>query len=204
MEQTQPTPQPRGDFVAFLNRDKQPGDRRPIFEGRIARPGSDDKHPLTLWAHEHADPKTGEMKTMYSGTIGAVSPDAAPGDQVAALTRASTAADQALGNLTLRPRQVVLFANGFKGEAPDKKRPDLWGAVNFGDGSPIARCSVWLAKTRSGEVMLSGATQYPIPGKSEADMQMADARDGLEEMIGRGDVSKGMPEKRKGRGGRGE
>lgn len=194
-------PQPRGDFVAFLNRDKQPGDRRPIFEGRIAKPGADDKHSLTLWAHEYSDPKTGEIKTMYSGTIGAVSPDAAPVEQVAALLRAD-AAEQSVGNLTLRPRQVVIFPNGFKDDAPDKKRPDLWGAVNFGDGSPVARCSVWFGKTRNGGAMLSGATQYPIPGKSEADMQRAD--DGLADLLERGAVTKGLTDKKRTRGGRGD
>lgn len=194
--------QPRGDFVAFLNRDKQPGDRRPIFEGRIAKPGSDDKHALTLWAHEYTDPRTGEVKTMYSGTIGATSPDAAPADQIAAITRIGSASEQTIGNLSLRPRQVVLFPNGFKAEAPDKERPDLWGAANFGDGSPVVRSSVWLRKTRNGEVMLSGATSYPIPGKTEADMQRGE--DGLAELLERGGVTKGEPEKRKGRGGRGD
>ena len=41
-----PTQQQRGDFVAFLNRNKQPGDRRPMFEGRIAKPGS---AAITAW-----------------------------------------------------------------------------------------------------------------------------------------------------------
>lgn len=194
--------QPRGDFVAFLNRDKQPGDNRPIFEGRTAKPGSEDKLDLTLWAHEYTDPKTGEVRTMYSGTIGAVSRDADPAGQIAALTRATDVADQTLGNLSLRPRQVVLFPNGFKADAPDKQRPDLWGAINFGDGSPIARASVWLGKTRNGEVMLSGATGYPMPGKSEAEMQRDE--DGLKDLIDSGAVSKGMPDKkRKASGGRG-
>ena len=196
----QNTTQPRGDFVAFLNRDKQPGDNRPIFEGRVAKPGNDDKVALTLWAHEYADPKTGEVKTMYSGTVGAVSRDAAPADQIAALTHAADAGDQVLGNLSLRPRQIVLFPNGFKADAPDKQRPDLWGAINFGDGSPIARASVWLTKTRTGEAMLSGATGYPLPGKSEADMQRGD--EGLKDLIETGAVTKGMPEKKKGRGAR--
>jgi hypothetical protein len=190
--------QPRGDFVAFLNRDKQPGDNRPIFEGRLAKPGSDEKVPLTLWAHEYTDPRTGEVKTMYSGTIGAVSPDASASDQISALTRSGDAGEQSLGNLSLRPRQVVLFPNGFKADAPDKNRPDLWGAVNFGDGSPIARSSVWLGKTRSGEVMLTGATSYPLPGKSEGEMQAADPE--LVDIIAKREVSKGMPDKKKGRG----
>ena len=191
--------QPRGDFVAFMNRDKQPGDNRPIFEGRTAKPGSDDKVPLTLWAHEYTDPKSGEVKTMYSGTVGAVSRDADPADQIAALTRNHATGDQTLGNLSLKPRQVVLFPNGFKVDAPDKQRPDIWGAINFGDGSPVARVSAWITKTRSGEAMLSGATGYPIPGKSEAEMQKGE--DGLKELIDAGTVSKGMPAKaRKGRG----
>lgn len=191
--------QPRGDFVAFLNRDKQPGDNRPIFEGRIAKPGSDDKVTLTLWAHEYTDAATGEVKTMYSGTVGAISPDADPAAQIAALTRTSTAGEIALGNLSLKARQVVLFPNGFKSDAPDKNRPDLWGAVNFGDGTPVVRSSVWLKKTRTGEVMLTGATSFPVPGKSEADMQAAEP--GLKDLVESGAVTKGMP--RAGKQGRG-
>ncbi|MGD9830672.1 MAG: hypothetical protein AB7I42_30250 [Bradyrhizobium sp.] len=197
-----PTQQQRGDFVAFLNRNKQPGDKRPMFEGRIAKPGSDETHPLTLWAHQYADPRTGEVKTMYSGTIGPVSPDAAPADQVERLIQTGDAADLAIGNLTIRPRQVVLFPNGFKDEAPDRKRPDLWGAANFGDGSELVRSSVWLIKARNGNAMMSGATSYPIPGKSEADMQRDEG--GLEELIARGEVSKGMPAKKRAKAGRGD
>ncbi|KUO58151.1 MAG: hypothetical protein APF80_12000 [Alphaproteobacteria bacterium BRH_c36] len=190
----QPT-QPRGDFVAFLNRDKQPGDRRPIFEGRIAKPGSDHKHDLTLWAHEFTDKATGEIKTMYTGTVGAVSTDMDPADQIAALTRTANTSEQTFGNLSLRPRQVAIFPNGYKDEAPDKDRPDLWGAINFGDGTPVVRASVWFKKTRSGEVMLSGATSYPIPGKSEAEMQAAEPD--LATMMETGQVTKGMPKKSK-------
>lgn len=187
--------QPRGDFVAFLNRNKQPGDNRPIFEGRVAKPGSDEKVELTLWVNEYTDTATGEVKTMYSGVVGAVSPDAAPAEQIAALTRNGQAAEQTFSGLALRPRQVVMFPNGFKDQAPDKKRPDLWGAINFGDGSPVARASVWLGKTRNGEVMLTGATQYPLPGKTEAEMQAAEPD--LADLVASGQVSTGMPKKGK-------
>lgn len=190
------TEQLRGDFVAFLNRNKQPGDNRPIFEGRVAKPGSDEKLDLTLWANEYTDPTTGEIKTMYSGTVGAVSTDAAPADQIAALTRNGATPEQTISGLALRPRQVTLFPNSFKDEAPDKKRPDLWGGINFGDGSPVARASVWLAKTRNGEVMLTGATQYPQPGKTEAQMQAAEPD--LKDLVDSGAVSKGMPKKSRG------
>ncbi|MBU1211038.1 MAG: hypothetical protein KJ587_07170 [Alphaproteobacteria bacterium] len=105
-----------------------------------------------------------------------------------------------LGNVTVNPRTLVLFPNRFKDEAPDKDRPDLWGTVNFGDGSPVVRASVWLKATRNGEAMLRGATSYPIPGKSEAEMQAAEPD--LASMMETGQVTKGMPKKSK--GGRGD
>lgn len=194
-------PQPRGDFVAFMNRDKQPGDKRPAFEGRIAKPGTEEKREVSLWAHEYADAKTGEMKLMFNGTADAIDPAASPSDQLQALVGAVPGADQSLNNLSLRPRQIVLFPNGFKDEVPDKDRPDYWGAYNAGDGSPLVRISAWLKKDRNGRAYLSGATQFPQPGKTEADMQRAD--DGLAELLDRGDVTKGMPETRRGKGGRG-
>lgn len=52
---------------------------------------------------------------------------------------------------------------------------------------------------RNGRAYLSGATSYPIP---DSDMQAADQ--GLQELVDSGPVSKGMPEKQKGRGARGE
>ncbi len=191
--------QPRGDFVAFMNRDKQPGDNRPAFEGRISKPGSEEKHDITLWAHEYTDPKTGEIKVMFNGQADAIARNAAAGEQIAMLVKQSDGAkDAAMGGLTLAPRQVVLFPNGFKDAAPEKQRPDYWGAYNPGDGSPIVRSSVWLKKDRSGRAFLSGATSYPLPGKSEAEQQAAER--GLHDLIEAGSVSKGMPKKARGRG----
>ncbi|MGE0701170.1 MAG: hypothetical protein AB7O57_18895 [Hyphomicrobiaceae bacterium] len=200
----QPT-QPRGDFVAFMNRDKQPGDNRPAFEGRIAKPGTEEKREMALWAHQYADARTGEIRIMFNGSVDAVDAAASAVDQLTALvaTAPEGAAEQSLNNLSLKPRQIVLFPNGFKGDAPDKDRPDYWGAYNPGDGSALVRISTWLKKDRNGRAFMSGATQYPLPGKSEAEMQRADARDGLEELVGRGDVTKGMPDKKR-KGGRGE
>lgn len=175
-----------GDFVAFMNRDKQPGDKRPAFEGRISKPGVEDKHPLVLWAHEYTDTKTGEVKVMFSGLTDAVATNAPAANQIAALVAGAdkSAAEATLGNLTLAPRQVVLFPNGFKNEpttdgTEPKNRPDFWGAYNPGDGSPIVRTSVWLKQDRNGRAYLSGATSYPIPGKSETEMQAAPAKPSL-------------------------
>ena len=190
----------RGDFVAFMNRDKQPGDRKPAFEGRIAKPGTDEKRGMALWAHDYTDPKTGEVKVMFSGSAD-VNPTGAPAAaQIAALVTSAREA-ATLNNLSINSGQVVLFPNGFKGEAPDKDRPDYWGAYNPGDGSELVRISAWAKTDRNGRAYLTGATQYPIPGKTEAEMQQADR--GLAEAIASGEVTRGMPKERKGRG-RGE
>ena len=207
--------QPRGDFAAFMNRDKQPGDKRPAFEGHICRPGSDQKRPLPLWAHEYTDPKSGEVKIMFSGRAAktvdtVVTADMTPAQQLAALTKAvpqtqlgqADAAALVLGNLTLADDQVVLFPNGFKDEAPDNNRPDYWGGYNPGDGSPIVRIGAWMKTDRNGRLYLASVTSYPIPGKSEAEQQAA--QPDLAKLVEDGVVSKGMPEKKKSRGGRGE
>lgn len=82
MSSAKPTPttdqQTRGDFVAWQNRYKQPGDKRPMFEGKLTAPGSDAELPVTLWSHEYTDPKSGEARIMFSGTVGAVATNAEP------------------------------------------------------------------------------------------------------------------------------
>lgn len=198
MDQTQ---QPRGDFVAFMTRDKQPGDKRPAFEGRIAKPGTEDKHEMALWAHEYTDPKTGEVKVMFNGSADAVPAGAPAAEQIAALVKLAPEGGVAtLNNLSIAARQIVLFPNGFKDDVPGKDRPDYWGAYNPGDGTPLVRISVWAKADRNGRAYLSGVTQYPTLGRSEADMQKVD--DGLAELLERGDVTQGMPDKGKKRGGR--
>jgi hypothetical protein len=99
-------PQLRDDFVAFMNRDKQPGDRQPAFEGRIAKPGTEEKRDVSLWDHEYADAKTGEMKLMFNGTADAIDPAASPADQLQSLVAAAPGAAQSLNNFSLKPRQA--------------------------------------------------------------------------------------------------
>lgn len=137
---------------------------------------------------------------MFSGTIDAVATNAAPANQIAALVSGATKAqeDATLGGLSLALRQVVLFPIGFKESAPDKDRPDYWGGANFGDGTPVARSSVWLKTDRNGRAFMSGATSYPLPGKSEAEMQQSDL--GLQDLVQRSQVTRGMPDKKRGKG----
>lgn len=195
--------QAHGNFIAFMNRSKQPGDDKPTFDGRLAIPGADTERRFALWAHEYKNPKTGEMQIMFNGqTDAVVAGDTAMGQVAALLKDARTAeGEAAFGNLKLAPRQIVLFPNGFKADAPEKNRPDYWGAYNPGNGDPVVRISVWTKKDRNQHAMLGGATSYPIPGKSE--VQQQDAAPDLKQLVDEGVVSQGMPVKGKGRG-RGE
>ncbi len=197
----QPVTQPTGDFYAPVNRYKQPGDDKPIFSGHLTKPGEEAKLPFALWAFEYTNGKTGEVLRGYSGGINGVPANIPAQAQIDALLADADAGKEVnVANLTLRPGQIVLFANGFKAEAPDKNRPDLWGYVNPTDGTPVFRPSVWIKQFEdSNRPYLSGATQYPLPGKSERQHQ--DAAAAVERLIADGKVSKGMP-KTKERGGR--
>lgn len=199
---TAPDTQVHGNFVAFLVRDKEPGDTKPVFNGRLKLPGAESELTFALWAHEYADPKTGEVHTMFNGRADAVSPTDAPIDQVAALLKNDGATGPvSVGNLQLKSRQLVLFPNRFKAEAPDKQRPDYWGAFNPGNGQAVVRISAWLRKDRYHNALMTGATSYPIPGKSEAEQQAVTPT--IEQLEAEGVVSQGMPENGKKRGSRG-
>jgi hypothetical protein len=123
----------------------------------------------------------------YSGAINGAPTNIPAADQIEALLSDPTGTDVTIANLTLRPGQVVIFPNGFKDEAPEKGRPDLWGWVNPSDGTPPFKPGVWIKQFEdSGKPYLSGQTQYPIPGKSAADQQPT-----LDDVIASGKVSKG-------------
>lgn len=194
--------QARGNFIAFLLREKEPGDKRPMFEGRLSLPNDPKvEYGFPLFAHEYTDPKTGEVMTMFNGGTDPVSLNAAPMDQIAALLKGAdaTTALTSVGSLQLRPRQLVLFPNRFKNEAPEKERPDYWGAYNHGNDQPVLRIGAWLRKDRYGRAMFGGSTSYPLPGKNEAEQQ--DAARSIAELEAQGVVSRGMPEKSKKRSG---
>lgn len=198
-----PDTQPHGNFVAFLVRDKEPGDNKPTFDGRLKVPTSESELTFALWGHEYVDPKTGELQIMFNGRVDGVSPSDAPMAQVASLLKGDgNAARASVGNLELGSRQLVLFPNRFKNDAPDKQRPDYWGAFNPGNGQPVVRISAWIRKDRYHNAMIAGATSYPLPGKSEAEQQ--DVTPTIDQLEASGAVSRGMSEKAKKRGGRGE
>lgn len=165
---SQPTPkQPSGDFYAPVNRYKQPGDNLPIFKGHLTKPDDQAQFPFTLWAFEYTDQETGEVRHGFGGSIDGVPANIPAADQIAALCAPKAGTDATVANLTLRPGQVVLFPNGFKAEAPEKNRPDLFGWINPLDGSPVFQAGVWIKQfDNSQRPYLSGSTQYPLPGRT--------------------------------------
>ncbi len=197
----QPT-QRHSNFVAFLNRDKQPGDKRPLFvDGKIAKPGSTEEYPFSLWAFEYTDRATGEVLTGFGGSIGNVSTDAPATDQIQALAAARPADDGVIeaAGLTLKPGQIVAFVNKPKPDGKPNQKTH-YGYVNFGDGTPLVDASIWLGKDRYGRAMLSGNTQFPQPAKDEA--AQAPAQEAAK-LVASGIVSRGMPKKAAEKGGRG-
>lgn len=165
----QPT-QRHSNFVAFLNRTKQPGDKRPMFvDGKIAKPGQTDEYPLSLWAFEYTDKTTGEALLGFGGELGNVSSDAEAATQLQALmtTQAASGGIIEHAGLTLKPGQVIAFVNKPKPDGKPNQKTH-YGYVNFGDGTPMAEVSIWLGKDRYGRAMLSGNTQFPQPAKDKA------------------------------------
>jgi hypothetical protein len=105
--------------------------------------------------------ETGEVATMYQGRLDGVEPKGQATN---------------LGNpLTLDPGDVVLFPNKFMDHASGKKHPTHWGGANPGVGKPVVRIEAWKGKDRNERDVLLDETSYPIPGKSEAQMQKQDA-----------------------------
>lgn len=189
-----------GNFIAYMNRNKEPGDNKPTFDGKLSVPGAEGEQTFALWAHEYKDSKTGELRIMFNGRADAVSPTDEPISQVVSLMTSGTDEKVMIGNLSLSQRQLVLFPNRFKEEAPEKDRPDYWGAFNPGNGQPIVRISAWMRKDRYKNAVVSGATSYPLPGKSELEQQSLGPT--LADLQREGVVTQGMPANPKKRAGR--
>ena len=173
MNQPIDTQQAKGDFYAPLNRRKQPGDKQPIFKGRLNKPDDEAKLPIALWGFDYVDKKTGEVKRGFSGDQDGVASNIPAQAQIDALMADVDAGKEVtVANLTLRPGQITLFTNGFKDEAPERNRPDYWGWFNPKDGTPPVMVNIWVKTFEdSGVAYLSGKTQYPLPGKSLREQQ---------------------------------
>lgn len=186
----------KGNFVAYMNRNKQAGDNKPSFEGRIAIPGTETEHRMALWSHEYTDPKTGEQRIAFNGRTDLNAYTDAPCDQIASIAKAADSGTILQGSLEIARGQIVMFENNSKDE-PSKtgnERPDYYGYYNPGNGSPIVQIGAWARKDKYQNPMLSGATSYkPIdPGQDQAA-----AKAKVNEMLKDGTVTQGTKAKGK-------
>ena len=180
----------RGNFIAGQNRGKEPGTKLPDFTGRISIPGREEEHGVALWVRKDKNEKpyfSGRMDPMpLTGVAAQIDHLAEP--------KATGEVLEAGPNLTLEPYRVILFTNKFKEpQATDTKeeaetrakRPDFWGRLNPGDGTPVVAVSVWLGQDRWQHPLLTGATSYPQPGRdNEAATEIERPADG-EQRTGR-------------------
>jgi hypothetical protein len=180
------TKQPKGNFVGFGNRYKQANDKRPNFNGRIAVPGSEREFRMALWAGQD---RNGQV--MFTGRTSDISTSDTALEQIDTMAGVGTDARMlAENNLKLAPGQIVLFRNSYKDEA-SPARPDFYGRWNPGTGDQLVNVSVWARKSKTNQAMLTGQTQYPLPGKGLEEAAQAQADDaalagdelGLEEAV---------------------
>jgi len=161
----------KGNFIVYTNRNKQPGDQRPLFQGRLAAPGEEKHFAVALWGGKD---KNGNL--MFTGRSSAYASNSEAMAQVEDLLAADAPAEGVLeeAGLKIAPHQIVLFKNAFKdAEHPD--RPDFWGRWNPGAGLPLVAVSGWMRKDRYQRPMLAGEVTLPKPGvevgKAEASEQ---------------------------------
>lgn len=161
----------RGNFIAGQNRGKEPGSKLPDFTGRISIPGREEEHGMALWVR-----KDRNGKPYFSGRMDAMPLTDDIAAQIDRLAEPNATGEilEAGPNLTLEPYQLILFTSNFKKpqetDFPDEaakraKRPDFWGRLNPGDGTPVVAVSVWLGQDRWLHPLLTGATSYPQPGR---------------------------------------
>lgn len=188
----------KGNFVAYMNRNKQYGDSKPSFEGRISIPGTKTEHRIALWNHSYTDPKTGEQRVAFNGKAQVNAYTDAPTDQIASIAKAAGNDTILQGSLTIACGHVVMFENHAKNE-PSKsgnERPDYYGYYHPHQGGPIVQIGAWARKDRFKNPMLSGVTSYK---PTDPEQDQADAKAKVNEMIADGTVTKGTKSKGKGK-----
>ena len=148
---------PQGILQAHFNKQKRAGDTRPTFIGSLTNPGSGKEQELTLWHYQYPHRDTGKPTDYYAGSVKTIYHTG----RQRSVKRLGDSPLQFVDEICLRPFQVVLFKNARRMDAPERNRPDLVGAVNFGNGTAACRLAVWFEKTRRGTTTLRGVVMDP-------------------------------------------
>jgi hypothetical protein len=155
----------KGNVIAFKNVDKQKGDKRPAYKGRLNLPGQRNERGFSVWAF------TSEKgQVMLSGKVNldaqtqteemagkAMDPDAA-----------IRIAQNGGKDFTVDPNQIVLFENTQRdGEDPERPRPNYWGYFNPGKGERLMKVALWQGTDRNGNAFLKGNLQPDEPKREK-------------------------------------
>lgn len=184
-QQATPIQQPSGDFIVSPAR--YPGKGRPNFTGTITMPGSETKVRASVWKNEYKDDKTGELITYYSGQTTEYSYSDSVEDQLEQIGSSQSARVLEEANLSVKPNRLVIFKNNTKDysvEQHGEGKPDFWGRWNPGKGDKLIAIGVWARKNKeTGQLILSGGTQYPLTKEEVEQMRMSEQQhDALETM----------------------
>ena len=154
----------RGNFRAFKNNSKEVGDDRPLFQGKLTLPNSNEERSFALWPY--ASKKDGA--TILSGRAGA-----SANSQISAYTQPDREQVQRLAvelpaqengkPFKIDPDALFLTENKTK-DSNNPSRPDYYGFYNPGDGK-LQRVAAWSQLDRYGNPMLTGSLQLYERGK---------------------------------------
>lgn len=156
--------QAKGNLKTNINRDKRPGDRKPVYTGRFTKPGSEDEYAFALFLG-----RTKDGKRYLSGPISRQPVNGSLDAQMDALLAApSDAVEPAEGRSS--EYRLFFLDNEFKdveGKDGVGERPTLWGRAQLGADEPEIVLSAWEKESRYQvnphiSKYLSGTTQYPL------------------------------------------
>ncbi len=163
--------QAKGNFTTRINKDKQPGDSKPVYEGRLTVPGTSEEYGFALFLGTDR-----EGRKYFSGPITHQPVNGKLDDQLSALLTAETAKsgpDAGEGRQE-RPFRIFLLPTEPKEKQEGKGEPPAyWGRATFAAGSQPIQISVWEQDSRYQinphiTKYLRGNTQYPLDkGKAE-------------------------------------
>lgn len=171
----QPKNQSKGNLRGFLNRQKMPGDNRPVFQGKLTLPGQAQERGFALWSY--TSEKSGQ--SVLSGSAGA-----SAAEQIDKMTNpprehdtdSAIAIEQKGGGeaLQMKPNSIVMFTNKGK-DASTQSRPDYWGYYNPGGKEPLMRLAAWTDTDRSGNAMITGSVVRQQPPRTMDSAEAASA-----------------------------
>ena len=156
--------QAKGNFTTRINRDKQPGDTKPVYEGRFTVPGTNDEYGFALFLGED-----GQGRKYFSGPVTHQPVNGKLDDQLSALLGGEVAKPAPdAGEARDRPFRLFLLPNQPREKTEGKREPPaFWGRAMLAAGSQPVQISAWEQDSRYQinphiTKYLRGNTQYPL------------------------------------------